>query len=52
MVTRVSEASITPSLQTTPIVVVPLRTSWLAALFCAIFSVSLKGFITNSIARK
>jgi hypothetical protein len=35
MVTRVYEARITPSEQTTPIVVVPLRTnSLVATLFC------------------
>lgn len=28
MVTRVSDASMTPSLQTTPTVVVPFRASW------------------------
>src|SRR4030065_1619794 len=37
MVTRVSDARITPSLHTTPMVVVPFRTSWLAALFCVMF---------------
>ncbi len=37
MVTRVSDASMTPSLQTTPTVVVPFSTSWFG-LLCIFYS--------------
>lgn len=38
MVTRVSEASMTPSLQTTPTVVVPFRTNWFGMFDISLFS--------------